>query len=563
MWRHPHQMERHTHRDLLYTIMCTIEALQDAQVIVGILKVKAHVGIVGNEQADKAAKQACEDGEYVQPWDNEETVLLRAMATDQDNVKYPLTGKNAVQTYVTKMIREANGKELMARRWDKTLTGKPTEWVRKNAPVDRGVNQQTQEQELEDMLELEREVGGDVERDPQGWEGEDGMLLDMMEQPTTGELAGRQDRGRQHQLVIQEEERREMLEDPRPRTNWDESRAIRKEAALSRRKVILPAQTGRTREWLDKHMQELVGDKPIHELSNGHWKQASFAERKTALRSRYGVLPLQSYEAAKATKAPITDCPLAGCKCRQVTKAKGVYVKPGHPLGGCMDTEMCNMRTARADAQAEVVTKELRNSRKGGCHVYAYTGNRTETDRKPRVIPDWILTRGQCRRDGKDLPTRGDGPDTIPSFVDIVMLEGTQGLKESDRSTQTEALDKVKMIHLIELTCTDDQNWETALLEKWEKYGPLLQLLRDHGYKAQLHVIVVGRTGTVYEHNKRALNKMGMNKKEAEKTLRNLSKTTVSYANSLYWLYRKRIDEQRKHDNTQAHTTRTGGNHPT
>ncbi|KAK3279623.1 hypothetical protein CYMTET_12485 [Cymbomonas tetramitiformis] len=143
------------------------------------------------------------------------------------------------------------------------------------------------------------------------------------------------------------------------------------------------------------------------------------------------------------------------------------------------------------------------------------------------------------------------------------MLEGTQGLKEGDSPTQTEALDKVKMIHMIELTCTDDQNWEAALLEKWRKYGPLLQLLRDHGHKAQLHVIVVGRTGTVYEHNKRALNKMGMNNKEAEKTLQHLSITTVSYATSLYWLNRNRIDDQRKSDNTQKNDARAGQKHPT
>eukprot|EP00854_Cymbomonas_tetramitiformis_P001388 gene1388-biopygen1238 len=154
-----------------------------------------------------------------------------------------------------------------------------------------------------------------------------------------------------------------------------------------------------------------------------------------------------------AIAATDTDLPFGvGVYPTQVAKAKGVYVQPGHPLGGCMDHEMCNMRTARADAQAAVIAKDMRNSRKGGCHIYAYSGNRTETDRKPRVIPDWILTRGQCRRDGKDNPTQEDGPDTVPSFVDMVMLEGTQGLKEGESPTQAEALDKVKMIHLVELT---------------------------------------------------------------------------------------------------------------
>ncbi|KAK3286275.1 hypothetical protein CYMTET_6163 [Cymbomonas tetramitiformis] len=130
-------MERRAHRDLLYTILCTIEALQDALVTVEILKVKAHIGIDGNEQADKAAKQACEDGEYVQPWDNDDTLLLQARATDQEGVKYLLKGKHAVQTHVTKMIREANANEPAVQRWNRTLMGEPTEWMRKAPPNTR------------------------------------------------------------------------------------------------------------------------------------------------------------------------------------------------------------------------------------------------------------------------------------------------------------------------------------------------------------------------------------------------------------------------------------------
>ncbi|KAK3268564.1 hypothetical protein CYMTET_22942 [Cymbomonas tetramitiformis] len=352
---------------------------KDALADVEILKVKAHVGITGNEEADKAAKQACEDGEYVPPWDNDDTVLLRAMATDQENVKYPLKGKNAIQTYVTSKIREANESQPAVRRWNRTLTGKPTEWVRRNVPHSTEAGHRTQEQELDDMLELEREGQEDMEWDP--LREEDDALLDMMEQTTDETTTEEQERQRRHQMVVQEEERRAMLEDPRPRTNWAESRATQKEAELRRKQIKIPSQVERTTEWMDKHMKDLIGDKPIHKLSNEHWKQASFAERRTILKSRYGVLPLQSYEAAKAAKTTVTDCPLEG----------------------------------------------------------------------------------------------------------------------------------------------------------W----------------------------TVYEHNKRALNKMGMNNKETEKTLKNLNKTTVGYANSLYWLYRKRIDEQRKKDITRAKDTRAGQDHPT
>ncbi|KAK3261402.1 hypothetical protein CYMTET_29688 [Cymbomonas tetramitiformis] len=270
-------MERHTHRDLLYAILCTVEALQDALVEVEILKVKAHVGIAGNEQADKVAKQACKDGEYVQPWDNDETLLLQAMATDQDGVRCLLKGGSAVQKHVTKRIRDMSAGEPAVQRWNRTLTGEPTGWAR-TAPPNTRAAQRTQEQELEDMLELEREEQDDMGQDLQ--EGEDDALMDMMEQPMAEATAEDVAREHRHQMTIQEEEHREMLEDPRPRTNWGESRARRKEATLRRRRVTIPKQAGRADEWLNNHMKELVGDKPIHKLSNEHWKQATFAERK-------------------------------------------------------------------------------------------------------------------------------------------------------------------------------------------------------------------------------------------------------------------------------------------
>eukprot|EP00854_Cymbomonas_tetramitiformis_P009831 gene9831-11644_t len=78
------------------------------------------------------------------------------------------------------MIREANAGEPAMQRWNITLTCKPTEWVRKTKPSNREANQQTQERELEDMLELEREVDEDIEQDPRGGE-EDDMLMEMVE----------------------------------------------------------------------------------------------------------------------------------------------------------------------------------------------------------------------------------------------------------------------------------------------------------------------------------------------------------------------------------------------
>ncbi|KAK3279728.1 hypothetical protein CYMTET_12405 [Cymbomonas tetramitiformis] len=46
---------------------------------------------------------------------------------------------------------------------------------------------------------------------------------------------------------------------------------------------------------------------------------------------------------------------------------------------------------------------------------------------KPRPLPGYILTRGQCRVDGKDNPAPKDGTDTVPSFVDMEVIEGMEG----------------------------------------------------------------------------------------------------------------------------------------
>ncbi|KAK3261599.1 hypothetical protein CYMTET_29498 [Cymbomonas tetramitiformis] len=76
----------------------------------------------------------------------------------------------------------------------------------------------------------------------------------------------------------------------------------------------------------------------------------------------------------------------------------------------------------------------------------------------------------------------------------MVMIEGLEDLEDGWECTQHEALEKVKNLHLIEIAHTDDAKWGPKLLGKYTKYGPLLQLLRRHGFRAKLHVFVVGRT---------------------------------------------------------------------
>ncbi|KAK3234128.1 hypothetical protein CYMTET_55617 [Cymbomonas tetramitiformis] len=136
----------------------------------------------------------------------------------------------------------------------------------------------------------------------------------------------------------------------------------------------------------------------------------------------------------------------------------------------------------------------------------------------------------------------------------MVMIEGLEDLEDGWECTQQEAPGKVKNLHLIEIAHTDDEKWGPKLLEKYMKYGPLLQLLRGHGFRAKLHVFVVGRTGTVYKHNQEILEQLGLNRKEATQALERIHDPTVDYAHNAYQLYRRLRQEKREEE--------MDGNHP-
>ncbi|KAK3276752.1 hypothetical protein CYMTET_15202 [Cymbomonas tetramitiformis] len=106
------------------------------------------------------------------------------------------------------------------------------------------------------------------------------------------------------------------------------------------------------------------------------------------------------------------------------------------------------------------------------------------------------------------------------------MIEDMEDLVDGWECTQHEAPGKVKNIHLIGIAHTDDEKWGPKLLKKYTKYGPLLQLLRRHGFTAKLQVFVICRTCTVYKHNQKILEQLGLKKKEATRALRGIHDLT-------------------------------------
>ncbi|KAK3289184.1 hypothetical protein CYMTET_3372 [Cymbomonas tetramitiformis] len=253
------------------------------------------------------------------------------------------------------------------------------------------------------------------------------LIVEQQEAPQ-GELeSGRQTH---HDRVTEESRVHAMMADPAPRTRWNQQKHDMTNHRMKNRNAP-PVKEGKvTKNWLNKPMEHLKGDKPLHKIANDFWKRATYAVRKTILKCRLRILPAQDYETAKNSTGGGGKCTLEGCGHPGVDYAKGFLMRVGHALGGCNNPQMRGMFSDRADAHADELKHILDHHRKGGCKVLAYTGRKRDLGVKPRVLPNYILTRGQCRHDGKDNPGKNDGPDTIPSFVDMVMIEGLEDLED-------------------------------------------------------------------------------------------------------------------------------------
>ncbi|KAK3289148.1 hypothetical protein CYMTET_3419 [Cymbomonas tetramitiformis] len=277
---------------------------------------------------------------------------------------------------------------------------------------------------------------------------------------------------------------------------------------------------------MEKPPREILQDKSIPGISNDFWKTTPPTLRSLILRCRFGVLMTAARKHLMwPSKYPTPDCALCGKR-----------DTPAHRLAGCKNETSMNMATARLNEVARTLYEAIRKGRTGASPIWiTHHAGLDGTNRCTRPIPDFILKRGQCRRDGKDHPGAKDPPDDIPHFVDIVMIKGAEDVRDAPpgRPENTRRED-VGEIHLIEVAFTWDTRWYVTLHDKLNKYEPLMELLRSKGYKVFFHPMVFGTTGSVYEHNARALTQhLGFNKKEAEALLKKISSIAVEWATKM------------------------------
>ena len=70
----------------------------------------------------------------------------------------------------------------------------------------------------------------------------------------------------------------------------------------------------------------------------------------------------------------------------------------------------------------------------------------------------------------------------------------------------------------------------------------MIGAMRGAGWRVELHVMILGATGMVYEHNDRVLEWMGVdNKRERERTLKELAAHGAKEASDIMAAYEKEV----------------------
>ncbi|KAK3283600.1 hypothetical protein CYMTET_8688 [Cymbomonas tetramitiformis] len=158
MRRRPHTLERHVHRDILWKIPKQVETLNKKGIKVALYKVKARVGIQGNEKADEVAKRACMEGDYALNHDNTETIQLVASCAKTGK---RLEGRQAVLNHVQGKVsaKKQTGKSNVIQRMKRKLETGPEEWETKKQRVTRMEEERAKRDE--GTIQREEEEGED------------------------------------------------------------------------------------------------------------------------------------------------------------------------------------------------------------------------------------------------------------------------------------------------------------------------------------------------------------------------------------------------------------------
>jgi hypothetical protein len=199
----------------------------------------------------------------------------------------------------------------------------------------------------------------------------------------------------------------------------------------------------------------------------------------------------------------------------------------GHRLLRCANGTVGGMITNRHNWVVRYLAGVYMRGKRGGWSC-RYNAGSKDRGSSHRTIPKWITDT---------LPGVGglDEREIRSLTPDIVVLQGVRPSRESTAHPRRKVV-----VHILEVGYAGDAGWRDRHKEKKEKYEPLTKAMHEAGWRVELHVMILGATGMVYEHNDRVLEWLGVdNKKERERALRELAAHGAKEASGIMAAYEK------------------------
>jgi hypothetical protein len=114
---------------------------------------------------------------------------------------------------------------------------------------------------------------------------------------------------------------------------------------------------------------------------------------------------------------------------------------------------------------------------------------------------------------------------------DILFIKGH---KPGGRPPKTRRQRQKCTVQIVEVGYCPDTRWKEKTKEKAEQHATLVRELRRVGWKVEdPYIFTFGVGGTIFQESLMALRRLGVNKRQAESTLRNIHIRTVQWADKL------------------------------
>jgi hypothetical protein len=173
---------------------------------------------------------------------------------------------------------------------------------------------------------------------------------------------------------------------------------------------------------------------------------------------------------------------------------------------------------SRHDKAVRMIHKALQKSSQGGFYSIVDAGPMADLlndAANGKRIPEWMLP------DIDPLTRKKMRPDILR----------IKGLRVNATPEEVQAAHERKgelIMQIIEVGYAPDTRWRDTLAKKQTQHSQLKAALETAGWTVEEHLIILGRTGTCYNHTLNTLQQLGMHKEAAVTLMVNLHMHSVN-----------------------------------